>query len=39
LRLTTRPEAAAPIRVGLGTVVVELRPGTTTEWPLGPASS
>jgi len=39
LRLTTRPGAAAPIRVGLGTVVVELRPGTTTEWPLGPASS
>ena len=39
LRLTTRPGSAAPIRVGFRAVIVELRPGTVTEWPLGQASS
>jgi alpha,alpha-trehalase len=39
LRLTTRPGRAAPIRVGFRNVVVELRPGTVTEWPLDQASS
>ena len=39
LRLTTRPGSAAPIRVGFRNVVVELRPGTVTEWPLDHASS
>jgi len=39
LRLTTRPGSAAPIRVGFRNVVVELRPGTVTEWLLDQASS
>jgi alpha,alpha-trehalase len=34
LRLVTRPGSGAPIRVGFQGVVVELRPGTTTEWTL-----
>ncbi len=34
LRLTTRPGRMAPIRVGVRNVVVELRPGTVTEWSL-----
>jgi hypothetical protein len=34
LGLTTPPGKAAPIRVGLRNVVVEVRPGTVTEWPL-----
>jgi alpha,alpha-trehalase len=38
LRLTIRPGRAAPIRVGFRDVIVELRPGTVTEWPLGRAS-
>ena len=39
LRLTTRPGRAAPIRVGFRNIVVELRPGTVTEWSLDQASS
>ena len=39
LRLTTRPGRAAPIRVGFRNNVVELRPGTVTEWSLDQASS
>jgi alpha,alpha-trehalase len=39
LRLTTRPGRAAPIRVGFRNVVVELRPGAVTEWPLDQAGS
>ncbi len=38
LRLVTRPGTAAPIRVGFQGVVVELRPGTATEWPLDSGS-
>ena len=39
LRLTTRPGTAAPIRVGFRNVVVEVRAGTVTVWPLDPAGS
>src|SRR5207342_1656340 len=39
LRLTMRPGKAAPIRVGFRNVVVEVRPGTVTEWSLDQASS
>ena len=39
LRLTTRPGRAAPVRVGFRNVVVELRPGTVTEWPIDETSS
>ena len=39
LRLTTRPGKAAPIRVGFRNVVVELRSGTVTEWPIDQAGS
>jgi len=39
LRLTTRPGRAAPIRVGFRNVIVELRPGTVTEWSRDQASS
>jgi len=39
LRLTTRPGKAAPIRVGFRNVVVEVRSGTMTEWPIDQAGS
>lgn len=39
LRLTNRPGKAAPIRVGYRGVVLELRPGTVTEWPIDQAST
>ena len=39
LRLTTRPGTAAPIRVGFRNVVVEVRAGTVTVWPLDGAGS
>ena len=36
---TTRPGNAAPIRVGFRNVLVEVRPGTVTEWPIDQAGS
>lgn len=38
-RLTPRPGTAAPIRVGFRNVVVEVRAGTVTDWPLDRAGS